>query len=213
MSCPACGHRKGRRQCPALRQTICPACCGTKRLVEIQCPADCGYLSSAREHPAAVVRRQQERAVATLGPTIRHLTERQQQLYFLFHSVIARHTPQGFGRLVDDDVAEAAGVLAATLETAARGVIYDHAAQSPIAQALVGDLKALLDQVREQGARVFDQEVAITLRAIEKGARTVRTAPDQQTAYLDLMATLIHTGPPQEPAAAPAAEPSSLIIP
>jgi hypothetical protein len=208
-----CGHRKGRRQCPALRQTICAACCGTKRLVEIRCPSDCGYLSAAREHPAAAVKRQQERAVATLGPTIRHLTERQQQLYFLFQSVIARHAPQGFGRLVDDDVAEAAGTLAKTLETAARGVIYDHAAQSPVAQGLVADLKGLLDQIREQGGRVFDGEVAITLRAIEQGARTVRTSPDQRTAYLELMATLLNIAPGQEAAPPDAPPPSSIIIP
>jgi hypothetical protein len=37
------------------------------------------------------------------------LTERQHQLFFLFQSLIARHTPEGFSRLVDDDVAEAAG--------------------------------------------------------------------------------------------------------
>ena len=213
MSCPSCGHRKGRRQCPALRQTICAACCGSKRLVEIRCPSDCGYLSAAREHPAAVVKRQQERAVATLGPTIRHLTERQQQLYFLFQSVIARHAPQGFGRLVDDDVAEAAGTLAKTLETASRGVIYDHSAQSPIAQGLVADMKTLLEQMREQGARVFDHEVAVTLRAIEQGARAVRTSPDQRTAYLDLMATLLNIAPGQEQAPAAAAPASSLIIP
>jgi hypothetical protein len=181
--------------------------------VEIRCPSDCGYLSSAREHPAAVVRRQQERAVTTLGPTIRHLTERQQQLYFLFQSVIARHTPQGFGRLVDDDVAEAAGTLAKTLETAARGVIYDHAAQSPIAQGLVADLKALLDRVREEGGRVFDGETAITLRAIEQGARTVRTSPDERTAYLDLMATLLNIAPGQEQAPAAAGPQGSIIIP
>jgi hypothetical protein len=213
MSCPACGHRKGRRQCPALRQTICAACCGTKRLAEIRCPSDCGYLAAAREHPAAVVRRQQERAVATIGPTIRHLTERQHQLFFLFHTAIARHVPQGFGRVVDDDVAEAAGALAKTLETAARGVIYEHAAQSPIAHGLVQEMKAMLEQIRQRGARVYDQETAITLRAIEQGARTLRTSPEQRTAYLDLMATLMATAPaPEQAQAAPAAA-SSLIIP
>src|SRR5919106_5282190 len=108
MLCGSCGRRKGRRQCPALGGTICPVCCGTKRLVEIRCPSDCGYLASAREHPAAVVRRQQERAVASLLPTIQHLTERQQQLFFLFQTVIARHKPEGFARVVDEDVAEAA---------------------------------------------------------------------------------------------------------
>jgi hypothetical protein len=212
MSCHSCGHRKGRRQCPALGATICAACCGTKRLVEIRCPADCTYLASAREHPAAVVRRQQERAVAALGPTIRHLTERQQQLYFLFQTVISRHKPQGFSRLVDDDVAEAAGTLAATHETAARGVIYEHAAQSVVAQGLVADMKVMLAQVQEQGGRLYDREIAIALRAIEQGARTIRTSPDQKTAYLELMGTLLQGGLATQPAAA-AAPAGSLIIP
>jgi len=96
MACPLCHQRKARRHCPALAQTICSVCCGTKRLVEIACPADCVHLAAAREHPAAVVRRQQERDVAALMPTIRTLTERQHQLFFLFHSLIARHQPEGF---------------------------------------------------------------------------------------------------------------------
>src|SRR5258705_13771202 len=129
MSCPLCLVRKERRACPALRQTICPVCCGTKRLIEIQCPEDCVYLASAREHPAAIVRRQQEHDIDILMPTLQGLTERQHQLFFLFQSLIARHTPEGFARLLDDDVAEAAGAVASPLQTAARGVIYEHAAR------------------------------------------------------------------------------------
>lgn len=213
MLCPLCGQRKARRQCPALRQAICPVCCGTKRLVEIQCPGDCAYLASAREHPPAVVRRQQEQDFARLVPSIRHLTERQYQLFLLFHTAITRHTPAGFARLVDDDVAEAAGALAATFETAARGVIYDHVPPSPVAQALLRELKILLAQMREQGAAVHDGEAAITLRAIEQGARGLRTPADSDSTYLDLMARLLQTragpaAPPQEPGPV-----GSLIIP
>ena len=155
MTCPLCGQRKARRECPALQQKICTICCGSKRLTEIACPSDCVYLTSAREHPAAAVRRQQERDVAILLPTIRHLTERQYQLFFLFQSAIARHTPDGFARLVDADVADAAAALASTLETAAKGVIYEHAAQSVPGRALVIVLNALLEEIRKEGrARV-----------------------------------------------------------
>src|SRR5258708_13504353 len=156
MSCPLCGSRKPRRACPALHQTICPICCGTKRLTEIQCPDDCVYLTSAREHPAAVVKKQQEHDVAMLLPTLQGLTERQYQLFFLFQSLIARHTPEGFTRLLDDDVAEAAGAVAATLETAARGVIYDHAAASLPAQRLAGELNTILTHIRQQAPTVYD---------------------------------------------------------
>src|SRR3989338_95475 len=131
MHCASCAQRKGRRECPALGRTICTVCCGTKRLIEIRCPSTCTYLTAAREHPPAVVRRQQERDVARLLPAIRQLTERQYELFFLFHAAIERYTPgvfiaDGSTRLVDADVADAAAALASTLETAARGVIYEH---------------------------------------------------------------------------------------
>jgi hypothetical protein len=211
MSCPLCRSRKARRACPALNQTICPVCCGTKRLTEIQCPDDCPYLASAREHPAAVVKRQQEHDVAILLPTLQGLTERQYQLFFLFQSLIARHTPEGFARLVDDDVAEAAAVVASTIETAARGVIYEHAAQSRLAQRLANEMKTMLAEMRQQGATVYDREAAIVLRAIEKGARETRTMEPGDTSYLTLMARLLQRN--RTSAAQPPAEPRSLIIP
>jgi len=188
-------------------------CCGTKRLVDIKCPADCGYLASAREHPAAVVRRRQERDVEQLLPTIRHLTERQYQLFFLFHTTIARVTPDGFTRLVDADVADAAAAVASTLETAARGVIYEHTPSGPPAQALATALKAVLAQIREQGAKVFDREAAIVLRAIERGARgtDAPAAASTSTTYLDLVARLLEVNASAEPA--PAAPASALILP
>lgn len=212
MLCPSCGQRKARRACPALAQTICPVCCGTKRLAEIQCPADCRYLSSAREHPAAIVRRRQERDVSRLLPTIRHLTERQYQLFFLLHSLIARHKPPGLTRLVDSDIAEAAGALAATLETAGRGVIYEHSPQTPPARALAGEIKTMLAQMREQGATIYDGETVIVLRAIERGAREVKTPDGGDAAYAELVARLIQVSaaPPSPQGPAPA---GALILP
>jgi hypothetical protein len=220
MVCPLCETRKARRACPALGKDICAVCCGTKRLTEIACPPACSYLASAREHPPAVVRRQQERDVAVLLPTVQRLSERQHQLFFLLQTVIARHKPEGFARLVDDDVAEAAGAMAATLETASRGVIYEHGAQSLVAQRLLADMKALLARIREQGARVYDGEVAIVLRAIEQGARETRhVAPDGDVSYLTLVSRLLRQGGPAADADAPAEGAgtdrggSSLILP
>jgi hypothetical protein len=213
MSCPLCGQRKPRRHCPALAQTICPVCCATKRLVEIRCPSDCGYLTSSREHPAAVVRRQQDRDVAMLVPTIRHLTERQNQLFFLFQTVVTRYKPEGFARLRDDDVAEAAATLAATFETSTRGVIYEHSAQSPLAQSLVTEMSAMVGQAREQGATLYDHEIATALRAIEQGAKTVRRPGEGDSVYLELIARLLQTIQPPGAAEQPARPASSLIIP
>ena len=212
MKCPLCGTRRARRACPALNKDICPVCCGTKRLTEIACPPTCGYLATAREHPAAVVRRQQEHDVAALMPSIQALTERQYQLFFLFQTAIARHKPEGFARLVDDDVAEAAEVTAKTLETAARGVIYEHQAQTVTAQRLAIDLKALMAEIRQQGGKVSDREAAIVLRAIEKGAREMRrVATGGDTAYLSLMTRLLHQGSGRPEEELPAETPRLIV--
>ena len=146
---------------------------------------------------------------------MRHLTERQYQLFFVFHSVIARFKPVGFSRLVDADVADAAAAVAATFETSARGVIYEHAPPGLPAQALTTELNTTLAQMREQGATVYDHESAVVLRAIEKGARPADGAPGADggdTRYLDLLARLLQaSGPPGSQASPPSESP--LIVP
>jgi hypothetical protein len=192
VTCPLCGQRKAKRNCPALHTSICTVCCATKRLTEIDCPPDCVHLVSARAHPSASAKRQQEVDVAVLMPSIRELTERQYQLFFLFQNVIAQTQPEGLSRVTDLDVAEAAASLAGTLETAARGIIYEQPPHSPTARRLADGFKTLMEQVRERGATLFDREAAITLRAIEQGARTV-AGPESPpgTVYIDLMARIL----------------------
>ena len=152
-------------------------------------------LATAREHPPAVVKRQQQEDVALLLPGIRHLTERQYQLFFLFHTAIARHKPEGFARLNDDDVAEASGAVAATLETSARGVIYEHKPQSVTAQRLASELTGLLAEIRSQGAKVDDGEVAIVLRAIHDGGESARRFIESLVDHVrDIMAQGAATG-------------------
>jgi hypothetical protein len=191
MSCPLCQQRRPKRQCPALGQMICAVCCGTKRLTEIACPSHCVHLVASREHPAAAVKRQQARDAALIAPFIRDLTERQLQLFFLLHTAVARHEPEGFARLVDDDLADAAGAMAATLETAARGVVYEHRPASLPAQRLATDLRDLLEEIRKDGVRLYDHETAVVLRAVEQGARDLRRAEPGDTSYLALMSRLL----------------------
>lgn len=169
------------------------------------------HLTTAREHPAAVVKRQQERDVALLLPSISHLTERQHQLFFLIHSVVARHKPETFSRVLDEDVAQAAGAVAATLETAGRGVLYEHTPASLPAQRLAKDITAMLAEVRSHGTKIYDGEVAVALRAIEKGARDAHKQPADDAAYLSLVGRLLHVR--SQPAAEEQRTGSSLILP
>jgi hypothetical protein len=219
MTCPLCGQRKARRACPGVGQQICAVCCGTKRLVEIRCPETCVYLASARQHPPAVVQRQQQRDAAALAAALGALTERQQQLVFLLLGVVGRQHGDPLRRVLDEDVAEAAGAMAGTYETAARGVIYEHPAQSLPAQRLMTEWKALLEDLSQHSSpRLVEREAPAAFRSIEQGARQARQLlGDSETAYLDLVGRLlapVSGGTPPEPGRPEAEErPSGLILP
>ena len=190
--CPLCGLRRARRACPALGKQICAVCCGTKRLVEIQSPSDCVYLAVAREHPPAAVVRRQQRDVQLLVRFIRDLSERQSQLFFLIDTFLLRYHPPELQQLIDDDVIEAAASLAATSETAARGVIYEHRPASPPAARLLAALKPLLAKAGQGGGTPFDRDAAVVLRRIEEAAREARAVDrENRRAFLDLLGRVI----------------------
>lgn len=213
MQCPLCSRRKGRRSCPALGQTICSQCCGTKRLSEIRCPDACPHLATAREHPAAEVRRRQQADAAVILPALRGLTERQQQLFFVFQSAVTRHQPDGLARLVDEDVVEAAAACAATLESAAKGVVYEHQPAAAPARRLAAELTARLATMRQQApATIYDHEAARALRAIEQAARDTGRQRQGDRAYLELMARVLQENAPEATGAAPSGG-SAIVTP
>jgi hypothetical protein len=162
-------------------------CCGTKRLVEIRCPSDCSYLAAAREHPPAASVRQQQDDIRRLLPALRDLSDRQTRLFFYVGSEVARYRPDGLHALIDADIEAAAASLAATYETAARGVIYEHRPEALSAQRLSAALAARLKDV---GASVagFDRDAAVVLRRLEAAARTdPSTASESKRTFLDLL--------------------------
>ncbi len=183
MSCPLCLQRSARRQCPALGRTICAVCCGSKRQVEIDCPPDCGYLLAAQAHPAASVRRRQERDLAIVMAMRDGLTTAQSDLLMALLSFVAAQQGDPLLGLQDEDVAEGAGALAATYETADRGLIYEHRPQSLVAQRFVTDAKAFLASLVADAdaaaARRLERDAAVVLRHLEGGARGARAVLDE----------------------------------
>jgi hypothetical protein len=226
--CPLCQERKARRDCPALDRTICSVCCGTKRLVEIRCPPTCPYLSSAQQHPAAVVQRRRERDMGFFVPLVSDLSEPQYRLILYFQAIAAQHAVGAVPSLMDQDVAEAAAALAGTLETAGKGIIYEHQAASIPAQRLVTDFrKGLGELTRESGAQTsrFERDAAVALRRIEHGARRASSAlaGDDHPVFLSLLSRIMAAAGTASDGAqgadSPSAEPgdrqpgSGLIIP
>jgi hypothetical protein len=215
MLCPLCGQRKAKRACPALNRLICAVCCGTKRLVEINCPADCIYLTTSKAHPPAVVQRQQEHDRALLLPLLGGLSERQARLFLMFAAVIARHQGEAFQQLIDVDIALAGEALAATLETSVRGIVYEHRAATPPADRLLTELKALVAEITKEGGSSLERDAAIALRRIEAAAREGEKSDPGGTAFQQLLVRVLL--PPGGSAASdqstPTAPASSLIIP
>jgi len=215
MQCPLCRQRPARRSCPAKGFQICTVCCGTLRQREIACPADCPYLASAQAHPAAAVRRQQEQDAALAAVLTEGLSQQQVGLCTALLSVVAGFRSDPLFRLVDDDVAEAAGALAATCETAGRGVIYERRPQSLVAHRLYGELKDLLARSGLERSRRLEEDAALVLRRFEVSAREARTVTGLgQTSWVEMVGRLLRNAGPSAAGGPPGAQepPPSLLI-
>jgi hypothetical protein len=200
MSCPLCHKRATKRVCPALDREICPTCCATKRVVEISCPDGCRYLETSQKHPAAVVKRQLDQDVTVLMTTMGRLSEQQLQLFFLLQSIILAFKPEGIARVLDTDVAQASGALAQSLETASRGLIYEEATTSVIAEGLRKQIRQVVDEIAKNGGAGAEREVALVLRGIERGARHEGgLVADTATGYLELVGRVLQQGSPKTP--------------
>jgi hypothetical protein len=204
MVCQLCRKRPAKRACPALGHDICTVCCATKRLVDIQCTEDCRYLEAGQRHPAAVVKRQIDRDVTLLMASVGRLSEQQLQLFFLLQSMVLSYKPDGLARLVDNDVALAVGALAGSIETASKGVIFEEATTSVVAEGLRRAIKPVLEEITKNSGTRAEREVAIVLRAMERGAKHEGGhIPDGETSYLDLVSRVFQQRsqprPPEKP--------------
>ena len=188
--------------------------------MEIRCPETCGYLSTARHHPPAVVQRQYDRDIDALQPTMRGLSETQQHITFLLLGVVSRHAGgDPLDRLLDADVADAVIALAGTYETAARGVIYEHRASTLPAQRLVAALREALEDVARRLPELrLERDASAALRGVERGVGEVQgrsggEAGPEPRAYVEVVRRMV---PPYEPAPVPSGPTESgsgLILP
>jgi hypothetical protein len=213
--CPLCGTRRARRGCPALGKQICAVCCGTKRLIEIQCPSDCTWLASAREHPPAIAVRQQQRDMELLLQFVRDFSRRQSQLFLLVTTFIVRYEAPELQRPADEDVAEAMAALASTFETSSRGVIYEHRPASLAASHLMNALKPVLLEAGKGSGTPFERDAVLVLRRVAEYVAPVRASePGNARAFLDLLGRVMQATAGDERAAEPPApDQPRLIVP
>ena len=184
-TCPLCAQRKGRRACPAKGASICSACCGSKRRVEIACPADCVWLDGA--HDAGWDGRETERRrdARRLGPHLQRLSREQTDLFLALVGLGALRARR---RDLDDALlAAAVTALRKTVDTRQRGILYDHQAEDLRAQGLVLELRGLFEARDDDDRPVSpaDGDLAAVLSALEGALADTKREDGGRTAFLD----------------------------
>ena len=217
-TCPLCQTRRCRRACPALGKQICAGCCGTKRLTEIRCPSDCGYLAVARTHPPASIQRQQERDTRFLVPLMKGLTQRQYELFFLIQKLFYQQDQAARLPVNDKIIADTAHALAATYSTASKGIIYEHRPSSLPAEQLAKELRPLIESLDNQRPAATAQDLIVVLQLVERAATQADSSLEGgKKAYLALIGRLSAAfGEEQPESAKPLQQPQSsqrVIIP
>lgn len=190
MTCPSCRTRKAKRACPALGQSICPICCATKRLKEIACPADCRYLASAQAHPAAAVQRQRERDLPLLVRLLEGFGDGQARLLGILQQQVHGYRATAIPPLRDRDLSDAAAALASTLETAARGIVFEHQPSSLPAQRVMQLLQLTVADLAHHDPTLRPAAAAAVLRRLERAVveapRTLAVPGEVETGTLFL---------------------------
>ena len=143
-TCPLCKTRKVKRYCPAKQTHICPVCCGQKREVEIDCPADCVYLHSGRKYERSKKSKNQAEGQVTQRLWSRDFQARNMELLTGLWTTIHESRSQS-PDLVDADVREVLERLLKTYQTLEGGIYYDHVPDTLTQKVLYGSLKSLLD--------------------------------------------------------------------
>jgi hypothetical protein len=149
-SCPLCSERAGKRYCPAKESQICAICCGSKREIEIDCPASCVHLQASRSYEA-------EKRVP--DPQLAAKVERYDDAFVYRFSPILDAVSRSVAEerlnspwLVDNDVIEVYKSLNATMKTLSSGIYYESLPDGPVRLSLFRRLKSLIDQMMQPGA-------------------------------------------------------------
>ncbi len=155
--------------------------------------------------------------MAFVLPLISDLTEAQYRLLVLLQSVTVAQAQSSIPPLLDEDVAEGAAAAAATLETAGKGIIYQHQAVSVPAQRLASEYGRVIGEIAtsagSQQARL-ERDAAAALRRLEQGARTAAKtlAGDEPPVYLKLLGRMLQPAPPGQTKEDAPASSSGLIV-
>lgn len=140
----------------------------------------------------------------------RRFSEAELQVFFLLASQVVRYRPEGLAPLRDEDIADAATAMAATLDAAAQGLVAHVTGTNTVSEGLRRALDEMIAVLGQQGGAAVAPMAAGVLRGLAHGAQALQAAsPADPVAFLDLLRRVL----PLPQAEAPAAAPSTIILP
>ena len=202
--CAICATRRPKRYCPALREDICPQCCGKEREETIACPFDCEFLNQGRDH---------ERLRELTAEEIPHPEIIVKETFLRDHEplvlVTAAAIAEGTDRLdglLDNDAREALESLVQTYKTLGIGLIYETKPKNPIAAALHELVQLRVTEFRDRIAQqagyagVLDSHVLGVLIFLQRMELQLNNNRRRGRSFLDAVRRFIPPPVPANPA-------------
>ena len=191
MSCWSCDKVKGKRVCPARGgDLICSKCCGTKRRVEINCPEDCPYLHGADPNWRSATRQKEDARFLSrfLALNDGHVT----LLLFTHHLMLSARAR--FASLSDEELRVVIGTALKTMETRAKGIVYNHPSGAPHLDKVADWLAGVLSDRRSiaSAPEASDSDVRTVLETISQAIRD-HIAGGHQAGYLETAEQVLHS--------------------
>ena len=207
--CPLCSERSGKRYCPAKGSQICAVCCGTKREVEIDCPASCPHLIAGRSYEA-------EKRVP--DPELARRVEKYSNdfvykyspiLDAISRSVVEERVQSPW--LVDNDVIEVYKSLASTMKTLSSGIYYESLPEGSVRISLFKRLKTQLDELMQPSPSAARRALKVSeavdvLDFLSFAAQANSSVRPKSRRYLDWLTSMSGLTPSTE-------QSSGLILP
>ncbi|MBN2317459.1 MAG: hypothetical protein JXR49_00185 [Acidobacteria bacterium] len=149
MKCAVCNTRKAKRPCPALGRdgSICPLCCGEKRILELDCPETCEYLKAGREHESAEFgKRLRSQDPVQQEKSKRILAENQDVVAHLEYTIAQQRLT--IRDLTDEDVSKAVNILLDDYRTEYKGILYKRNSDDLRVEPIRMELRDILEAYR-----------------------------------------------------------------
>jgi len=212
--CPICQKRKAKRYCPAKGENICAVCCGTEREVTIDCPSDCMYLMSSRQHYHERREVDWEHIPFADRSISRHVASAREELLVQLSYVVCSFV-QDNPALVDADVQASLQALAESYQTLASGLVYEKPPDYRLQRDLYERLKTAVaeykhgdaGQVMIARATPLDGDIRDALILLTQLAAVRSNGRPKSRAFIDSLRSQFKPGAFERPA------PSLIVAP